>query len=281
MEKDILKNMKVAIVFSPSKIDENLSILFPIEFVIGEVSNDGKYIIDYKNGQRFKEATSAILDKEQLFSFYEPHSLEELIKKYDCKSLKDILIELSKHYADNVYFFNNNEHVIEKMEHKLFEEKYQLAVDTIMENFEYSLDEEIMEDDFINQPESQKENTDENNNASDVKKTKVVFPNIKEVYNYIKETVIAQDEAIRKILTAIYKNAIISNPRFKSNVLLYGNTGMGKTEILRQIESIIKLPVFIADMNNFTQAGFKGSNVVDMLRSLYIEANYDLQLAQK
>ena len=70
---------------------------------------------------------------------------------------------------------------------------------------------------------------------------------ISEMYSSIKKTIIAQDEQIMQILTALFKNQKVVNSnlemdliaKLKENILIYGSTGTGKTEILKRIANTI------------------------------------------
>lgn len=112
---------------------------------------------------------------------------------------------------------------------------------------------------------------------------------IASIYESIKKTIISQDEQVMKILVSIYKNQkVINSPlskdaigKLKENIIVYGSTGTGKTEILRQIAKMCDVPIVIEDATSFTETGYVGRDVSDMLRDLYVRANYDLLLAQK
>jgi len=63
--------------------------------------------------------------------------------------------------------------------------------------------------------------------------------------------------------------------------LIIGPTGVGKTEIIRSIANVFNVPVCIEDMTRYTDTGYKGCNIDDILKDLYFNANEDLNLAQK
>ncbi|KAI0389690.1 ATP-dependent Clp protease [Xylariaceae sp. FL0594] len=66
----------------------------------------------------------------------------------------------------------------------------------------------------------------------------------------------------------------------KSNVLLLGPTGVGKTYILETLSKKLNVPFTIADCNSFTQAGYIGQDVETCIERLLIEANYDVSAAE-
>ena len=67
----------------------------------------------------------------------------------------------------------------------------------------------------------------------------------------------------------------------KSNILLLGATGSGKTLLARTLANILKVPFAIADATTLTQAGYVGEDVENVLLRLLQAADYDVDLAQK
>lgn len=107
----------------------------------------------------------------------------------------------------------------------------------------------------------------------------------KELYNILNESVIGQDRAKKILSTAIYNHCIrCMNPEAqieKSNILMVGPTGVGKTLIAKTIAKELKLPIAIADATSLTQAGYVGEDVENCLLRLIQSSNGDVQLAQK
>ncbi|KAI1817153.1 ATP-dependent Clp protease [Poronia punctata] len=66
----------------------------------------------------------------------------------------------------------------------------------------------------------------------------------------------------------------------KSNVLLIGPTGVGKTYILETLSKKLNVPFTISDCNSFTQAGYIGQDVETCIERLLVEANYDVKAAE-
>lgn len=101
------------------------------------------------------------------------------------------------------------------------------------------------------------------------------------IYDKVSKTVICQDEQIKTIATAIAKNSILDEPSLKSNLLICGPTGVGKSEIFRSISSNFNIPISFEDSNEYTAASYKGKDVNEMLIHLYNNADNDLERAQK
>ncbi len=112
---------------------------------------------------------------------------------------------------------------------------------------------------------------------------------ISQMYSEIKKTIISQDEQIMQILTTLFKNQKVVNGKFdidmisklKENLIIYGSTGTGKTEILKRIAKIYKVPIVIEDATSLTESGFVGRDIQDMLNDLYLASGKDIESAQK
>lgn len=113
--------------------------------------------------------------------------------------------------------------------------------------------------------------------------------NIVKMYDQVRETIIAQDEQVKQILASVYKNQKIINSslddrtiaKLKENIIVYGPTGTGKTEILTQIAKLCDVPIVIEDATSFSETGYVGRDVSEMLGDLYSIAGNDVHLAEK
>lgn len=111
------------------------------------------------------------------------------------------------------------------------------------------------------------------------KEERIITPN--ELYEKLTERVIGQDEAAFKLSNTICRNIKYSRfENMKSNILIYGPTGCGKTELARSLAKELNLPIVIEDMTHYTASGFVGDSVKSILRRLYSESNYDLKKAE-
>ena len=112
---------------------------------------------------------------------------------------------------------------------------------------------------------------------------------ISQMYSEIKKTIISQDDQIMQILTSIFKNQQVINSslnpdmkaKLKENIIIYGPTGTGKTEILKRIASIYKVPIVIEDATSFSEIGYEGRNITDMFKDLYLAAGKNKEIAEK
>lgn len=112
---------------------------------------------------------------------------------------------------------------------------------------------------------------------------------ISTMYSSIKKTIISQDEQIMQILTALFKNQKVVESdldidliaKLKENILIYGSTGTGKTEILKRISKLYNIPIVIEDATSLSETGYQGRKITDMLKDLCLAANDDIKLAEK
>ena len=114
-------------------------------------------------------------------------------------------------------------------------------------------------------------------------------PKPKEIKEFLDKYVIGQDEAKRAIAVAVYnhyKRLSVAQgdddvELDKSNIVLVGPTGTGKTLIARTIARLLKVPFTIVDATVLTQAGYVGEDVESILSRLLQAADYDTKAAER
>ena len=114
------------------------------------------------------------------------------------------------------------------------------------------------------------------------------IPTPREIHNYLDEHVIGQEETKEILSTSAYNhykriNHISNNDVTieKSNVLMIGPTGSGKTLIAKTLAKKLNVPFAIADATTLTEAGYVGDDVEAVLERLLAVADYDVERAQK
>ncbi len=115
------------------------------------------------------------------------------------------------------------------------------------------------------------------------------LPRPKEIYDFLDEYVIGQDEAKRTLSVAVYnhyKRIQMSQgddneiELQKSNILLLGPTGCGKTLLAQTLAKLLYVPFAIADATALTEAGYVGEDVENILLKLIQAADYDVKKAE-
>jgi ATP-dependent Clp protease ATP-binding subunit ClpX len=105
-----------------------------------------------------------------------------------------------------------------------------------------------------------------------------------EIKKMLDEYIVGQEHTKKVIAIEIYRHSLRMQNKdkniSKSNILMTGLTGTGKTEIARTLAKILKVPFVISDATALTQAGYVGDDVEIMLQNLYKNANEDLNKTQ-
>jgi len=109
-----------------------------------------------------------------------------------------------------------------------------------------------------------------------------------EIKNFLDEYVIGQDDAKKVLAVAVYNHYKRLNQKAdndveieKSNIIMVGETGTGKTLLAKSIARMLNVPFTIVDATVFTEAGYVGEDVESMLTRLLQSCNYDVAAAEK
>lgn len=130
-------------------------------------------------------------------------------------------------------------------------------------------------------------------NVSDTEKASnddIIVMKPHEIKKYLDQYIIGQEEAKKVLSVAVYNhfkaflynNACGENdePIGKSNVLLIGETGCGKTLIVKTIAKLLNIPCYIGNATSITESGYVGDDVESLLVGLLRECDYDVERAE-
>ena len=115
------------------------------------------------------------------------------------------------------------------------------------------------------------------------------LPKPAEIKKYIDDYVVGQNAAKKSLAVAVYNHYKRTNSNVnegdvelqKSNILLLGPTGCGKTLLAQTLAKYLNVPFAIADATTLTEAGYVGEDVENILLKLIQNADYDVEKAEK
>ncbi|ACB84686.1 ATP-dependent Clp protease ATP-binding subunit ClpX [Natranaerobius thermophilus] len=116
------------------------------------------------------------------------------------------------------------------------------------------------------------------------------IPKPQEIYEILNDYIIGQEEAKKALSVAVYNHYKRVNNEAKkkddveiqkSNILLLGPTGVGKTLLAQTLAKILNVPFAMADATSLTEAGYVGEDVENILLKLIQSADYDVEKAEK
>ena len=131
--------------------------------------------------------------------------------------------------------------------------------------------------------------SEHNNKANAAQDSDMVLPTPVQIKQKLDEYVVGQDEAKKSLSVAVYNHykRIYSAAGSddvelqKSNILLLGPTGVGKTMLAQTLAKILNVPFAIADATTLTEAGYVGEDVENILLRLIQAADFDIEKAQR
>lgn len=129
--------------------------------------------------------------------------------------------------------------------------------------------------------------SDEKSVSKNSKKS-LEIPSTKKLVEYLDQYIIGQDNAKKDIAVAVrnhYKRLSLPIDQRddveKSNILLMGESGTGKTKIIQQIAKYINVPIVVIDCTSMSASGYTGDDVDNCIKDLYTQANGNRSLAEK
>ncbi len=281
------RDLQIAIHFKEFEGQNGLD--FPVYtaegVLIGKLSEDERYFTEYFTGIKYLNLDIANANEvNEGFRFVV--RIKDLKSASLFKGVDNVYKSFWKDKEDKIYFYSYNDKdeadfvymEVDEFNNRLGTNLVVNTTEEINEMIDLLLDgdKEKVESYFEKHPEY----LELIPNGQETKEYKIDKP-ISETISEIKKYIIAQDEAIKKIVIAIYKNITFDNPSMKSNILMYGPTGSGKTAIINTLAKVFDLPVWIEDMTRFTETGYKGADIDDILVNLYNNAEGNLARAER
>ncbi len=153
---------------------------------------------------------------------------------------------------------------------------------------------EILDEEFFDQKDSDGEKDTKKSGKGKDKKSEEEnkpIPKPHEIKAYLDQHIVGQDDAKKVLSVAVYnhykrlKHNVSSDKDDveiqKSNILLVGPTGSGKTLLAQTLAKMLDVPFAVADATTLTEAGYVGDDVENILLRLYQNADYDAKKAEK
>lgn len=240
----------------------------PIDVIEGIYIDDDEMFVD-ANGTEYIH----LINNPENYGFYNRCNIEDVRKQFPrlpLSIIKKIILEKTKKNIYRLGFNDSNVPIILTTDKKMVT---RVMLDKDLISYYSQVYPKFLEDMIgITLDEE-----DENNNIQPSVKNDL---DINKVYNELITNVLCQDEQIKKILVAIWKQYNDFSSEKSRNILINGSTGVGKTEIFRILSKMLNIPIAIVSATQYSATGYVGRNVEDMLSELLHSADGDLEKAQ-
>ena len=256
---------EVAVIFKQIRDDKGKCTYYPATLKIGYLDKETNLFVTKSEG-----AFHYILDTEYVYGFALRLSLKEFKNTFLINNitLKEAAFNYFKDLLNYSYYFYAEDR-------ENFQDLSFYACDKKTNN-SYLLKEKDLNIGkmILNNIPLTNKKTKKNQNQN----SKTINFDAKTLRSEIKKTVIGQDNAIDDIVTIIWQNLRSEN---KSNILLIGPTGVGKTEIIRNITKNLDIPMASINVTDTSQSAYQGTNISDSIVRLVQNANNDVEKASR
>lgn len=260
-----------AVIFNRKKTDDESIVQFiPVRVVEGYYCEEDGFFVDLD--QYVYPHMANLVDYGNVYAC-RVNVLELLNKNKDSsimKIKKEILDSLSKYE----YYKNMNEDA----------EEYAVIMMRNKETGEFSVfrdkdSDEYYEIHLVDEKKESEESKEEPSKGATVEREKVVNYTPSQIVAEVKKTIKGQDKAIETIATLLWIKYNLPMMD-KTNMLVIGPTGVGKTAIFRKMKQIFDVPLAIYSVTGTSQAGYKGHDIEEMLIQLYLNSGMDIDKTQ-
>lgn len=222
-----------------------------------------------------------------------PNSYIENFKRNRHISNKSVYLLLSKKILSTMLCeTDDNEILITKKfnDIKIDNKTFLLRVKDMLEEKEELNENEKIESKLLEIAESENSIISEENKIplGAIEKKKI---DIEKIISEISSNIVGQEKAISDLVTNIYYNQVLIDKlseidssildSSKISILLEGATGTGKTAIAKEISTKFDLPIVMRSANSFSETGYVGPTITDLLRKLYFVASKDIEKAER
>lgn len=251
--KKIPNNTELAVIFQRDRNDTGLTIFLATAVIPGKLDKQKMMFVDWE-GNQYSHIVANNTDYGfalritvgRLNSYYKKKTLSRLCKAY----LKDLQLDF--------YYYTTSDGIT-------FKDLAFISEDSFYHTT-YSLKDRDLDRIVSKRLES-----------SYLQQTKKLI-DTKQLIQTVENKVIGHDEAIEDIVSILWQN---SKSEKKENIMIVGPTGVGKTEIIREIAKSLNIPMIVVDATSLTQTGIVGDSVNDALKRLLYVCNNDVKKAEE
>lgn len=267
---------ELAVIFEPFINNDGVLNFIPIEVIEGYFDEESERFID-KNLYSYSHLTYG--EASRGYALRLP--ICDLSVEYPDKSLEEIKLEILDKNSNYIYFLGDLEDIEENLIFRKNEETGETTMlidEDTNERLMYLFDDEELNKLMLNSSLGNETKEQIENNTEPEEKNIKTNINPHELYKQIKETVRGQDDAIKEIVTCVWKN---HNSESAKNMIIVGPSGSGKTEILRQLSKKMNVPLMITTVTGMSQAGYIGAGTDEILSNLLTFTKGDVAKAEK